>query len=507
MSQGVSAQRNPLKTFFPIYGMKGGGAERIVVTLVNHMDRSRFEPVLVLLDVDGEYLAQVNRDVRVIRLHEDVKNPKPVETKRASPPIASPEDKIDLREAVRGYLRERLPPPWVNAYRRLKRAPRVQQGIQTLSLGVDGSRTAVKELRDATVLAGKGIRGLVRRVPRLRRLPAHWARRIVRHRWESFGILKEVTHYQDRLQPHFEGLLDRERPEAIVAHLLLGNSVALQAGPERDIFTVVCMHNTLRDYQTREEYRNSPLGKADAIVTVSHAIGGIFRERFGNEKVRVIHNPHDLARIQALSKEAVSHPWFEQKELPVVMGIGRLSRQKNFSMLVEAVCGLNRDGVCPVRLVLFGEGPERGRLMRRIRRNGQEERIRLMGWTTNPFRYLARADLFVLCSDWEGLPNTLIEAMACGVPVISTDCHSGPREILQDGVCGRLVARGDVVALREAMVEILRDSQKAEAFRRRAMQRAWEFDISVQVPRYEKLILEGVGARHHGQGIPQLPAY
>ena len=123
-----------------------------------------------------------------------------------------------------------------------------------------------------------------------------------------------------------------------------------------------------------------------------------------------------------------------------------------------------------------------------------------MGWTANPFGFLARADLFVLCSEWEGLPNTLIEAMACGVPVVSTDCESGPEEILQGGACGRIVPRGDAAALGEAIVEVLSDERKAEVFRARAGEGARAFDISRQVPCYEKLILEGA----HGKSNLQL---
>jgi len=293
------------------------------------------------------------------------------------------------------------------------------------------------------------------------------------------------------LQPYFERVLEQEQPAAMVAHLLLANTLALRTGPDRGIFTAVCMHNTLMDYQTREEYNKSPLQRADAIVTVSQAIGRIFQKKFGRDKVRVLYNPHDIRRIQALAREPVLHPWFVQKELPLIVAMGRLSRQKNFLLLVEAVCALNRSGRLPVRLALFGEGPERDRLMRSIRKNGQQERIRLMGWTANPFRYLAGADLFVLSSNWEGLPNTLIEAMACGVPVISTDCESGPAEILEGGACGRLVPPGDAGALAEAIVEVLTDEATRKALAERGEKRAWAFDVSEQVPAYENLILHG----------------
>ena len=390
--------------------------------------------MLVLLDMDGEYLSQVRRDVRVIRLYEDLRDGRPAGQGEDSEVETASTNKIDRNEHARDSWRGRI-----------------------LSRG--------------------------------------WMKRMVAPQREDNGILKDVRSACQALQPHFQKLLLRERPEAIVAHLLMGNSVALHANSGQGIFTVVCMHNTLKDYQTREEFRHSPLDKADAVVTVSHTIGEIFQKKVGKEKVHVIHNPHDLHQIQELAKEMVTHPWFVQKDLPLVVGIGRLSRQKHFSSLVDAVCALNRKGACPVRLVLFGDGPDRDRLARLIHKNDRQDRVRLMGWAANPFRYLSRADLFVLCSEWEGLPNTLIEAMGCGVPVISTDCASGPREILQDGVCGRLLTRGDTRVLQEAIAELLQDPRKAEAFRAKGRQRAWDFDISVQVPCYEKLIIEGVGKK------------
>lgn len=491
MTRRVLPKNGLLKVLFPIYGLKGGGAERVVVTLTNHLDRSLFEPVLVLLDVDGSYLSQVHPDVRVIRLYKDVQAGRFENQTAAAEETLSSWNRIRLTKVARRYLRERVPSSWVDAYREIANDPTVQ------------------DLGEISLLAGKGAKHLIQNVSRLPRMPRIWTRKVISRYWETFFVWRDTVRRWNRLQPHFERLLDKEQPEAIVAHLLLANTVTLHTGADRGTFTVVCMHNTLQDSQTREEYRKSPLWKADTVVAVSHTIGEIFQKKFGKEKVRVIHNPHDLHRILELSKEKVLHPWFVQKDLPVVVGIGRLSRQKNFPLLVEAVCALNREGTVPVRLVIFGEGPDRDRLERLIRKKAQEDRIRLMGWTANPFCYLTRADLFVLCSNWEGLPNTLIEAMACGVPVISTDCDSGPREILQDGACGRLVPRQNAWALQKAMEEILKNQKKAERFRNRGRQRAWEFDIAIQLPRYERLILEGVekkGKPYPGSLQKQLPS-
>lgn len=464
MSRERGQGEQKIKVLFPIYGLRGGGAERVVVTLANRLDRRRFEPVIVLLYLDGEYLPEVRSDVRVVRLYED-----------AFPADGEPADRasVDRAEWLRSFLRERLPPDWIDGYRELKRDPRVQalrEGARLARGAVTGSRR----------LAGRGVRTLVGRYR------------------ERFGVLRDVLQTIRVLQPWFDRMLARERPDCVVSHLLLANFLTLRSGPDPDIFKVLCIHNTLRDDQVRVEYREPSLGSMDAIVAVSETIGGIFRARFGAEKVRVIHNPHDLDRIRELAEAPLHHPWFSEDAPPVVVGIGRLCRQKNFSLLVDAVADLNAPREEPVRLVLLGEGPCRRRLERRIRKRGQQDHMLLMGWCANPFRFLARADLFALSSDWEGLPNTLIEAMACGVPVVSTDCESGPREILQDGRCGLLVPCRDRRGLAEAIAASLDAPAAAATMRDRARVRARDFHVSEGVARYERLILEGVEGKRKG---------
>jgi glycosyltransferase involved in cell wall biosynthesis len=458
--RGSSApQARRIKVFLPIYGLDGGGAEKVVITLANHLDRARFEPVLVLLYTGGKYRSHVKPDVKVIELYAQVSG----EAKEKNGRTRS------LREGwkrhVKESLREHLPPEWIDRYKKIRHSP-----------WVDVLRQEKTRLRESARNRIQGLR----------------QRRLITHYLEDFGVWSYITQSSRVLQPLFEQVLDQEGPGAIVSNLLLANYLAIQVGASRDLFTAVCIHNTLNDYQVRVEYRKSPLSRADAVIAVSREVGKIFQQKFGQEKVRVIHNPHDIGAIRKHAEAPVTHPWFASKSGPVVMGIGRLRRQKNFQLLIDAVSDLNRERRQPVRLAIFGEGPERRLLLRRIRRHGQQGNISLVGWVSNPYKYLARADLFVLSSDWEGLPNTLIEALACGVPVISTDCPSGPREILEDGACGRLVKRGNRQELAAAIRGLLDDPQEAQALRTRGLARALEFDISRQVPLYEKLIREGM---------------
>jgi glycosyltransferase involved in cell wall biosynthesis len=121
------------------------------------------------------------------------------------------------------------------------------------------------------------------------------------------------------------------------------------------------------------------------------------------------------------------------------------------------------------RLIILGEGEERGRLEALIEASGLSGDIDLHGFVENPYAYLSRADAFVLSSRWEGLPTVLIEALACGCPVVATDCPSGPREILQGGRYGALVPVGDAAALCAAMAQVLKTRPAKEALRERSM--------------------------------------
>lgn len=460
MTSASGEQPGRIKVLLTIYGLDGGGAERVLITQANHLDRDRFEPVIVLLYAAGPYREQIRRDVRVIELYKENKGGPTQASESEGAPARS-----GMLFALRRFGRDLMPLGWLERYRAWRRSP------------------GWKRLRDARV----GVRAWLGRPLRfVRRL------RILNRYLEEYGVWRYVQHSTDELRARFERVIADEAPDAIFSHLLLANYVNLSVEPPPEVFRVVCVHNTPQDYQVRVEHARSPLDRADRIVTVSRAIAEIFALKYGDRKVCTLYNPHDIDGIQTLSRQPLHDPWFTRKDLPVVVGIGRLRRQKNFRLLVEAVAGLNREGRRPVRLVILGEGPERAALLRLVRRRGLENRVRLLGWLPNPFRYLARADLFVLSSEWEGLPNTLIEGLACGVPVVSTDCASGPREILDGGRFGELVPCGDRRALQEAIKRLLTHPKRARELREQGPRRARAFDLSVRISRCEALIVEGV---------------
>jgi glycosyltransferase involved in cell wall biosynthesis len=192
--------------------------------------------------------------------------------------------------------------------------------------------------------------------------------------------------------------------------------------------------------------------------------------RLSREKIRVIYNPVVSPELLQLAEQPLAHPWFSDTIYPVVLGIGRLTRQKDFPTLLRAFATARRDH--PMRLVIVGDGEERARLCALAQQLGVNQEVLLVGFDPNPYRYMRRASVFVLSSQWEGLPNALIEAMACGAPVVSTDCPSGPREILEDGKWGRLVPVGDSVALAHAILETL-----ARPLLVNPMERAMDFTV------------------------------
>lgn len=230
------------------------------------------------------------------------------------------------------------------------------------------------------------------------------------------------------------------------------------------------------------------LRRADRLVPNSEALGHEVRARLGREResvVEVIGNPLDLEQMRRLA--AAEPSGAEPADGPTVVSVGRLTRVKRPDILLDAFAHLTRD----VRATLFvlGDGPLREAMERRARRLGIAGQVRFVGFVPNPYAWLARADLFVLTSDFEGLPNALIEAQALGVPAVATRCPTGPEEIVEHGVTGELVKVGSVKSVSEAMGRLLADAElradmgKAAAARMRA-----RYAVGPIVRRWEELL-------------------
>jgi glycosyltransferase involved in cell wall biosynthesis len=170
-----------------------------------------------------------------------------------------------------------------------------------------------------------------------------------------------------------------------------------------------------------------------------------------------------------------------------ILAVGRLDRQKGFDVLLQAFA-LVAPEFADWRLVILGEGDERPRLSAMMRELGIVDRVSLPGVVPDPERVMAASDLFVLSSRYEGFPNALLEAMAYGMPVISTDCPSGPRQIIRDGLDGRLVPVDDPAALAHAMGGLMGDEPARSALGQHARSVGERFDMGTVMGKWERLI-------------------
>jgi glycosyltransferase involved in cell wall biosynthesis len=279
----------------------------------------------------------------------------------------------------------------------------------------------------------------------------------------------------------------RARPSALVSFLSHANvaAVAARALARVELRLALVEQNTVSAYRSNlRRDRSIPAfvrhayPRADAVVGVSSGVADDLVSNLGvpARKVSVIHNPVvDNALLEA-ANAPVGHTWFGDDSAPVLVASGRLTPQKDFPTLLEAF-RLLRSKVA-ARLIILGEGEERGRLEALRDAMGLSGDVDLHGFVENPYGYMSRADAFVLSSRWEGLPTVLIEALACGCPVVATDCPSGPREILQGGQYGELVAVGDAAALCDAMARILQTRPDRQALREHAMKYSVEQAVS-----------------------------
>jgi len=328
----------PRRVLFALPNLRGGGAERVMVTLLRHLDRARFEPHLALVEADGPYLADVPADVPV---HD-------LATSR-------------LRHAVPRLLR------------------------------------LVWRLRPAAIVSTQG--------------------------YMNFALL-----LVQRLLPRRTRLVVRE----VIGERYLENS------PHRE--------RLFRLYLRR-------VRAADRIVTQSDGAARDMAARIAARPGQVlrIYNPVDVDRI-ARDASAGGSPFRDPG--PHLVAAGRITAQKGFDMLLDALARVRAAGVT-ARLTILGEGPDRDALARRADALGLRDAVAFAGFQENPFRWFGAADLFVLSSRYEGLPNVVLEALAAGCPVVAFACSDGVRELIVDGVNGRLVPPGDVDGLARAIVDLI----------------------------------------------------
>lgn len=295
------------------------------------------------------------------------------------------------------------------------------------------------------------------------------------HLWRMPAETRIIDLKQPRLSlslPGLIGYLQREQPTVMLAADHYLNELALLAGRFAGVSTrvFVAEHNQLSQ-TTRNagklKGRLAPLLArllypwADGIVAVSHGVAKdlAYTANLPPESISTIYNPVITSELFTNAQESIEHPWFQSQNVPVLLGVGKLEAQKDFPNLIRAFARVRQ--LRPVRLVILGWGPDRPQLEALIQELGLQEDVDLPGYVQNPYAYMARSSVFVLSSAWEGLPTVLIEALALGTPVVSTNCESGPDEILAGGKYGHLTPVGDSDALADAILEVLAGKHKS----------------------------------------------
>jgi glycosyltransferase involved in cell wall biosynthesis len=279
----------------------------------------------------------------------------------------------------------------------------------------------------------------------------------------SVRVLELGIRHMKYAIPAMIRFLRRERPAVLISALDQCNLVAVLAAKMAMTGTpvVATIHQTIsQSLKARKQLwprivthaMLKCLRMADKIVAVSRGTADDFSRMasIARDRIDVVYNPVLGPALYRAADEPLEHPWFQPGEPPVILGMGRMTAQKDFPNLIRAFSSVRKRH--DARLMILGEGGERPMLEQLVRSLDLCEHVALPGIVRNPYPYLKRSALFALSSAWEALPTVLIEALACGCKVVSTDCPSGPREILQDGRFGSLVPVRNKAALAEAIL-------------------------------------------------------
>ena len=270
-----------------------------------------------------------------------------------------------------------------------------------------------------------------------------------RQRWQALRTIARLRR-----------LIDELKPDVMLSNLLNTNLVsgmALRRAEHRPVWIArvaadpVQADGWLRSFFVRRTYP-----RADHLVVNSRGLvdGMVRRYPFTAGRLDVLANPTDFETIDRRASEPPAH--VKPPGVKLVIAVGRLSPQKRHDLMIDAFRQVSERH--PAILWICGEGPGWAAIRKRIDRLALADSVRLLGFCSNPFALLRQADLFVMSSDFEGLPNALIEAQGLGLPAVATRCDYGPDEIIDDGRTGLLTPVGDAAALAEAMSRLLADT-------------------------------------------------
>ena len=271
------------------------------------------------------------------------------------------------------------------------------------------------------------------------------------------------------------------------------NIIALMSrrlGGLEDLEVTISLRNVeskKKDGIIRKIYRGiakCTYSSADKITAISEAVLddhlGFINSKEGN--VKVIYNPALSVEVMKMGKKSVDHPWLKSG-VPVILAVGRLVEQKNFSMLIKAFRRVRQQRRC--KLIILGKGPKKEDMKKIARRHGVWRYIDMPGFKSNPYKYMKQSDIFVLSSKWEGFGNVIVEAMAQGTPIVSTNCEGGVSEILEDGKWGKLVPVNSIDRFASEILNTLESGGETDT-----KERASDFRVEKVADEYLSLIFD-----------------
>ncbi|HKG12267.1 MAG TPA: glycosyltransferase [Pyrinomonadaceae bacterium] len=308
------------------------------------------------------------------------------------------------------------------------------------------------------------------------------------------------------------GLIERERPDLVFSVIdlvnLLSVYAARNASPRPKVVLGVQTPLSIA-YDSWHPVSKLILGlmprmypSADAVVALSKGVAEDLAALVPRTRgrVTVIHNAGVEPGVREMAREPL--PAGERPGGPLVVACGRLKPLKGFAHLIDALAEVRK--TVPAHLWIVGEGEQRAELERKVERLGLKGCVRLLGFRQNPYKYMAAADVFVLSSLFEGFGNVIVEAMACGTPVVATDCPYGPREIIRDGESGILVEPASADSLARGISRVLADAELKRRLAANGFERARDFEAEAIAGEYGELFLrvaDGGAATRAASGV------
>ena len=297
----------------------------------------------------------------------------------------------------------------------------------------------------------------------------------------------------------------RIRPDVIVAFLsylsaltaaraaLVGTRVVFDVGTPVSAFLSDSEYRWSRPWSRRLFSAAMRIGctATDLIVATSQGVAEDLVESFGARRgrVHVVPNPVDICRVTAAAQAPIDEALAAHWQPPVIVAAGRLAEAKNYPLLLDAFAILRQR--TDARLFILGSGGEEPRLRQLIQTRGLDDTAHLCGFQTNPWKYIARADVFALASRYEGFGNVIVEAMACGVPVVATSAP-GTRDIVSSGADGVIVERHEPAALAAALFDVLSDREMRRRMGEAARSKAERYRTEMVVLTYDRVLSEAL---------------